>query len=288
MIAVDQHSVDLTFLSLEELGLPVDLADDEVLCVSLRGGAKRITLGKTAFRCVEHTLDQDELSARISQGGYYDDMILILSETAIEGLMASDPLVRDYMRPMWQMGFDTPELTAEEKIALEGSLEQALFVTRESEDGGLHGTLHVQVDCRARESMEFYDLYGGLLFIGLFLGLLFLMATAMIIYYKQISEGYEDKKRYEIMQKVGMTRHEVRATISSQILTVFFLPLAGAVIHLLFAFPMIRRMLLLFYLDNIGLFALCTAATVLVFGGVYALIYWITARMYDHIVEGPC
>ena len=136
--------------------------------------------------------------------------------------------------------------------------------------------------------MDFYDLYGGLLFIGLFLGLLFLMATAMIIYYKQISEGYEDKKRYEIMQKVGMTRHEVRATISSQILTVFFLPLAGAVIHLLFAFPMIRRMLLLFYLDNIALFALCTAATVLVFGGVYALIYWITARMYDHIVEGPC
>ena len=287
VIAVDQRSAYLTFLSLEELGLPVSLADGEALCIPLRGnGAKSITLGDMVFRCVDRSLNRDDLSAMFTRFTFFDELIVILPEAALERLMASDPLLGKYIHPMWRMGFDTPELTEKEKIALEDSLEQALFVVRELEDASAHGTLRVQVDCRARNSMDFYDLYGGLLFIGLFLGLLFLMATAMIIYYKQISEGYEDKKRYEIMQKVGMTRHEVRGTISSQILTVFFLPLAGAVIHLLFAFPMIRRMLLLFSLDNIGLFALCTLASVLVFAAVYSFIYWITARMYYHIVEG--
>ena len=286
VIAVDQRSAYLTFLRLEELDLPLSLADGEALCVPLRGnGVKSIALGDTVFRCVDHSTDWDDLFAVFDDGAYHDELVVVLPEAALERLMASDPLLGKYMHAMWRMGFDAPELADDEKIALEKALEDALFVMRESADGGLHGSLRVRVDCRAETSKDFYDLYGGLLFIGLFLGALFLMATAMIIYYKQISEGYEDKNRYEIMQKVGMTQAEVRGTISGQILTVFFLPLAGAVLHLLFAFPMIRRMLLLFNLDNIGLFALCTLITVLLFGAAYALIYWITSRMYYHIVE---
>ena len=98
--------------------------------------------------------------------------------------------------------------------------------------------------------------------MGIFLGFVFLMATTLIIYYKQVSEGYEDKTRFEIMQKVGMSKKEVRASIRSQILKVFFLPLAMACIHLLAAFPMINRLILLFGMADMPLFAVCTVCTV--------------------------
>lgn len=116
-------------------------------------------------------------------------------------------------------------------------------------------------------------------------GSLFLMGTAMIIYYKQISEGYEDQKRFEIMQKVGLSRREVRSSVRRQILMVFFLPLLMAMLHITMAFPMIRRMLLLFGMTNTKLFIGCTAGTVLIFAVVYGLIYLMTARSYYHIVE---
>lgn len=111
------------------------------------------------------------------------------------------------------------------------------------------------------------------------------MATVLIIYYKQISEGYEDQRRFEIMQKVGMTEKEVRHSIRSQILLVFFLPLIVAGIHILAAFNLIRRLLILFSLTNVTLFALCTAGTFLIFGIIYALVYWRTARTYYKIVQ---
>ena len=107
----------------------------------------------------------------------------------------------------------------------------------------------------------------------------------MIIYYKQISEGYEDQKRFEIMQKVGLSRREVRSSVRRQILMVFFLPLLMAMLHITMAFPMIRRMLLLFGMTNTKLFIGCTAGTVLIFAVVYGLIYLMTARSYYHIVE---
>ena len=116
-------------------------------------------------------------------------------------------------------------------------------------------------------------------------GSLFLMGTAMIIYYKQISEGYEDQKRFEIMQKVGLSRREVRSSVRRQILMVFFLPLLMAMLHITMAFPMIRRLLLLFGMTNTKLFIGCTAGTVLIFAVVYGLIYLMTARSYYHIVE---
>ena len=152
-------------------------------------------------------------------------------------------------------------------------------------NGGLSENSWITSGIRQQEYESYYADNGSLLFIGIFLGSLFLMGTAMIIYYKQISEGYEDQKRFEIMQKVGLSRREVRSSVRRQILMVFFLPLLMAMLHITMAFPMIRRMLLLFGMTNTKLFIGCTAGTVLIFAVVYGLIYLMTARPYYHIVE---
>ena len=137
---------------------------------------------------------------------------------------------------------------------------------------------------RQDNAMDLYTMYGGFLFLGVFLGLLFLLSTVLIIYYKQISEGYEDQRRYQIMQQVGMSPREVRASIRSQVLLVFFLPLVTAGIHVAAAFPMLCKLLELFNLFDVRLFALCAAGTLLVFCAIYALVYGLTTRTYSRIV----
>lgn len=111
------------------------------------------------------------------------------------------------------------------------------------------------------------------------------MATVLIIYYKQVSEGYEDQVRFEIMQKVGMSRQEVKASIRSQVLMVFFLPLCVAGIHMTAAFPMMSRLLAVMNLDNLGLYMRCTGVCFLVFAVMYVLIYLLTAKTYYRIVK---
>ena len=130
-----------------------------------------------------------------------------------------------------------------------------------------------------------YSFYGAFFFLGMFLGLVFIFATVMIIYYKQVSEGYDDRKRFDIMQKVGMTEAEVKQTIRSQVLIVFFLPLAAAAMHVAFAFPMIRRILAAFSMTNVTLFAVCTAATFIGFAVIYLLVYLQTSKTYYSIVR---
>lgn len=141
--------------------------------------------------------------------------------------------------------------------------------------------------CESRENSResFYVLYGGLFFMGLYLGFLFLMATVLIIYYKQISEGYDDKERYQIMQKVGMSKREVKASIRSQVLTVFFLPLVMAILHIAVAFKVITKLMAVLNLVNVPLFLGCTILTVAVFSVFYAIVYGITAREYYKIVN---
>lgn len=132
---------------------------------------------------------------------------------------------------------------------------------------------------------DFFSLYGGMFFLGIFLGTEFLMAAALIIYYKQVSEGYDDKQRYEIMQKVGMSKKEVKSSINSQVVLVFFLPLIVAVIHFGFAFKMITKLLALLNLTNITLFLICSACTIGIFAIIYALVYYITSKVYYRIVK---
>lgn len=164
---------------------------------------------------------------------------------------------------------------AESQIRLINSLKDEIY---KMEGGG-----YVEGPETSRE--EFYAMYGGLFFLGIFLGLLFVMATVLIIYYKQIAEGYDDKERFEIMQKVGMSRSEVKNAIKSQVLLVFFLPLITAVIHIAFAFSVITKLLAIFNLTNVPLFALCTVATIVVFGAIYTAVYMLTARTYYKIVS---
>ena len=125
-----------------------------------------------------------------------------------------------------------------------------------------------------------YAMYGGLLFLGIMLSIVFLFATILIVYYKQISEGFEDQSRFEIMQKVGMTKKDIRKSINSQMLTVFFLPLAGAGLHLAFAFPMIQKLLMIFGLFNMPLLVGTSVASFLAFAVFYVIVYKITTNTY--------
>ena len=173
--------------------------------------------------------------------------------------------------------------SGEEKIRYGQAVYQALKDYCRS--GGFSENTIVIGGVRQSEYETYYVDNGTILFIGIFLGALFLMGTAMIIYYKQISEGYEDQGRFQIMQKVGMSRREVKGAIRRQILLVFFIPLVMAMVHISMAFPLIRRLLLLFGMANTKLYVGCTAGTVLAFALVYGLIYSMTARSYYKIVE---
>lgn len=173
--------------------------------------------------------------------------------------------------------FDT-SLTPEEQISLTNELSNGLG--EKFEETGLR--VHSLADSR----QDSYEMNGSFFFLGIFLGLIFLSATVLMMYYKQLSEGYEDCARFEIMQKVGMTKKEIRKSINSQVLTVFFLPLITAGIHTAFAFPIVLKLLQLFGLTNTVLLILATLSAFLVFGLFYIIVYRITSGAYYKIVSG--
>jgi putative ABC transport system permease protein len=142
----------------------------------------------------------------------------------------------------------------------------------------------IQATVRAEVEAYFYGLYGGAFFVGIFLSVFFLVATVLIIYYKQISEGYEDQKRYEILEKVGMTEQEIKATIKRQVMLMFFLPVGTAIIHMLVATKIIRLFLSFAIVIDMTTFVIAIAITALLFALVYALVYRITSREYYKIV----
>ena len=181
----------------------------------------------------------------------------------------------------WQYSFQT-KLSAEENIdAMQEIWTELREVSIEREQFGSYS-----VECQDAVRNSFFEMYGGLFFLGIILSVLFLFAAVLIIYYKQISEGYEDQARFEIMQKVGMTKQEIKKSINSQILTVFFLPLVFAGLHLAFAFPMVFRLLQLFSMRNLALMIGVTVGCFLVFGVFYAVVYKLTAGVYYKIVSG--
>lgn len=141
------------------------------------------------------------------------------------------------------------------------------------------------VEVRENNKASLYQMYGSIMFLGIFVGTLFLMGAVMIIYYKQISEGFDDRKRFQIMQKVGMSRQEVRQTIRSQVVTVFFLPLVVAILHTVVAFPVTRQLMTMMNFPDSSIFLVATAVTIVAFAIVYLIVYTITARAYYKIVE---
>ena len=179
----------------------------------------------------------------------------------------------------WNYAFDTPVSDEEETAMCERIGER---LSECSETGGY---LYYSRESLAANRADFYGMYGGLFFLGIMLSIAFICAAVLIIYYKQISEGYEDRRRFEIMQNVGMTKKEIRSSINSQLLTVFFLPLIFAGLHLGFAFPFIHKLLMLFNLSNLPLLIGTTAISFGVFALLYAVVFRVTSNAYYNIVS---
>lgn len=268
-------------------GISANLNDGEIFAWYPSAVQKdSFTVDETEFT-VKKWLDKNPLTC--GEDAVSDNAVLVVTDedfkkfdemrTEMYKGVSSDPAGEDLTL---HLGLD---ITGSETDKIDFGTPVMEVVKDLKKNGGLSENSWITSGIRQQEYESYYADNGSLLFIGIFLGSLFLMGTAMIIYYKQISEGYEDQKRFEIMQKVGLSRREVRSSVRRQILMVFFLPLLMAMLHITMAFPMIRRMLLLFGMTNTKLFIGCTAGTVLIFAVVYGLIYLMTARSYYHIVE---
>ena len=254
------------------------LADDEALISLKRGdyGWDSISVdSKVAYRTRKAPVVFQE--SGMAAVDVVDTIYVVVKD--LQGLQ---PLLQGntLFTQQWEYGFDS-------MLSDEDQWEMTYQMDVELSDG-LHrlGMKYVYLEGMAENRYDFYGTYGGFFFLGILLSIVFLFAAVLIIYYKQISEGYEDQKRFEIMQKVGMTRKNIRKSINSQLLTVFFLPLVGAGIHLAFAFPMIRRMLILFNLTNTRLLVETTGVTFLAFALIYTLVYRKTSNAYYAIVSG--
>lgn len=207
-----------------------------------------------------------------------DEIVLVVADRAALLELVSSQYNGSYV---WRGQYDF----AAPDEALEAAVEDYWAASGENSgvDAGYYDVL--RIDLRSETERDVYGLSGGFLFLGVFLGIVFLMATVLIIYYKQVSEGYEDNARFDIMRKVGLSEREARRAIRSQILTVFFMPILVAAVHIAFDFKLVVLLLRLFSLTNMGLTALCTLGTLLVFCAVYAVVYALTARSYYRIVR---
>ena len=186
----------------------------------------------------------------------------------------------------WYYNFDL-SCGDEEQIQIQNEIDKKInaLAEQESEESD---TLFfgVSTDSRAASRADYQALYGGLFFLGILLGVVFILGMVLIIYYKQITEGYEDQDRFQILMKVGMTQKEVRQTINSQVMTVFFLPLVAAGIHTAFAFPMIEKMVQLLAFTDRKFLILVTVCSYLVFALFYIIVYLVTSKQYYKIVSG--
>ena len=270
-------------------GETVSLADDEVLLLTNKCSYDRGTL-TLSMENVSHTWRVKSVQSGSivppSVGGLVEQITLVVNDpaAAVEGFRTRDEDDMTLLRFEWIYGFDTG-LDDEASIEFEFDLTSAIGQLVPETDNENFGYSYLMTNSRGEASEDFYGSYGALFFIGIMLTLVFMLAAVLILYYKQISEGYEDQKRFEIMQKVGMTKKEIRRSIDSQLLTVFFLPLLLAGVHLAFAFPMIRRLLELFSLYNVGLFVTTTLVSFGAFALLYTIVYRLTAKAYYNIVS---
>ena len=183
----------------------------------------------------------------------------------------------------WYYNFDL-SCGDEEQIKIQNEIDEKINTLAEQESDTIF--FKVYTDSRAASRADYQALYGGLFFLGILLGVVFILGMVLIIYYKQITEGYEDQDRFQILMKVGMTQKEVRQTINSQVMTVFFLPLVAAGIHTAFAFPMIEKMVQLLAFTDRKFLILVTVCSYLVFALFYIIVYLVTSKQYYKIVSG--
>ena len=258
-------------------GEVIELADNEVLLYSKSGDYEYETL--TVLGRTFHIQGMLEEYSAATDWDVIDSYYLIVKDMAVveDMYQGQAEAYGEYGSELTHyLGFD---------LVGDGAARAQVAVHRDLRSKLPSGGISRHVESREAAKDEFYSLYGGLFFLGLFLGILFIMGTVLIIYYKQITEGYEDRERFAIMQKVGMSQEEVKQSIHSQVQMVFFLPLIASAVHIGVAFPFITKLLAIFNLRNVLLFTLCTLGTVFVFAFFYALVYALTARSYYRIVS---
>lgn len=270
----------------EMMGTSKTLEADECLLHSFRTEYMHDTF--TIENC--QTLQVKEVLEEMHTSGYAAMQMVPTITLVVQDIPALvEPLIPVYntwgnavMEVFWSYEFDLDGDDAAETEVYDRLWDDIHNIAIRNPDGSYTFSLN----SRAVERTTFYGLYAGLFFIGVLLSIIFLFAAVLIIYYKQASEGYEDQKRFTVMQNVGMTKQDIRKTINSQVLTVFFTPLLLAGLHLAFAFPIIWKLLQLFNFTNLKLMILVTVGCFLVFALVYGIAYKLTSDAYFHIVSG--
>ena len=264
------------------------LGDGEVLVHASRTSIDFDTLDidGTVQLTVKRELDEMPLISGSSAASVLPTITVIvpgLDELALKLADAENPFGGPaFNYTSWNYCFDTP-LKDDDYASLYLDVVSALR-DKNIEDEHM-GFYSYSVESLEYNRSDFAGTFGGLFFLGVILSLVFGCAAVLIIYYKQLSEGYEDAGRFEIMQKVGMTKQEIRRSINSQLLTVFFLPLLFAGLHLCFAFPFIRKILYMFSFYNTSFLIWTTVISFLVFALLYALVYKKTSNTYYKIVS---
>ena len=265
------------------------LEEDEVLVYTVRSSFDEdnfiIKQGNSFEKIynVKNKLSDFTISGDAAMG-FYPSVYIVVPDFASAVAPLSELL--DYngnemVSLRWFYGFNT-DVPTEKHAEMETEIFTAIGNVAEDIESA-HG---FSCESREEESVSYYSTFGGLFFLGALLSIVFIFAAVLIIYYKQTSEGYEDQARFEIMQKVGMTKKEIRKSINSQLLTVFFLPLIFSAMHLAFSFPIIRKILLLFNLNDVFLFAVTTVICFICFALLYTFVYRITSNSYYAIVSG--
>lgn len=265
------------------------LGEDEVLVYTVRSSFDEdnfiIKQGNSFEKIynVKNKLSDFTISGDAAMG-FYPSVYIVVPDFASAVAPLSELL--DYngnemVSLRWFYGFNT-DVPTEKHAEMETEIFTAIGNVAEDIESA-HG---FSCESREEESVSYYSTFGGLFFLGALLSVVFIFAAVLIIYYKQTSEGYEDQARFEIMQKVGMTKKEIRKSINSQLLTVFFLPLIFSAMHLAFSFPIIRKILLLFNLNDVFLFAVTTVICFICFALLYTFVYRITSNSYYAIVSG--
>ncbi|MCD7733368.1 MAG: FtsX-like permease family protein [Oscillospiraceae bacterium] len=262
------------------------LGSGEVLLYSESGNMSEIYIDKLGTFTVKSKIEYPSFCPL--QRTVYGMLVIVVDDLDVFNPifeMLGDKGNEIYIYRMWWYGFDVPGLSESEQSYYYGTHRTPLL----KETLGLYNTginYHISWDSLAANRSDYYGLFGGLLFLGIFLSLMFVLSAVLIIYYKQISEGYEDASRFGIMQKVGMTKADIRKSINSQMLSVFLLPVLMAAVHIAFASPIMVKMLKMCGFMNTWLFLGVTAACLAVVVVVYTVVYKITSEAYYGIVSG--
>ena len=264
----------------EATGKNVVLENDEALCYFSEDFDEKslqvddmttFTIKEKIDKCPNmDNVDFEVVPVMVMYLADYDSTLQKMQE--LEGLDGESRLIYSL-----EYGFDTT-LSGDKQIEAASQIKEK-FLKNEYEYN------EISMDVREAQRQDFFVTFGGLFYLGILLSVVFIFAAVLIIYYKQISEGYEDHSRFDIMRKVGMTDKEIRKSINSQMLTVFFFPLILAGIHICFAFPIVRKLLMMFSLNNVGLFVETSIISFLIFGVLYAIVYRITSNAYYRIVR---